>query len=279
MKSTASGQKPVALVTGASSGIGRLTAQQLAMDGFRTFGTSRSSHCSVENVEMMTLDVQRDDSVSNCINQIQEKAGHISVVVNNAGVLNVGIAEEHSAEEIRAVFETNFFGVVRVVNAVLPEMREMRSGKIINISSLAGLLAPPGEALYAASKFAVEGYSEALSYEVSPFGISVSLIEPGFVKTDINQSVPQFKNSPSKEFSDYDSFREPIRRALEKSVKAGSDPQQIAQLISQVARSKRTKLRYRAGSDAIWLPRLRGWVPPRLYDWGVGQVFGISELR
>lgn len=267
--------QPVALVTGASSGFGRLTAERLSQDGFRTFGTSRRPVSSeVSGVEMLRLDVRSDDSVTACVDEVKSRSGRIDVVVNNAGILNVGAAEEYTLEEAKALFETNFFGVVRVTNAVLPSMREAGSGRVINVSSLAGLLAPPGEAFYAASKFAIEGYSEALSYEVAPFGIAISLIEPGFFKTNLNRTNPELSGS----IRAYDSFRQAIRASIQKNLDSGGDPAEIADLVSRVARSQQTKLRYRVGGDAVWTPRLRRLMPEKLYIWGLRREFGIHKL-
>ena len=174
--------KKVALVTGASSGFGRLTAEHLLRDGYRVFGTSRRELPDTERgVEMLTLDVRSEESVRECVGRVLQTAGRIDLLVNNAGLLvTVGPDEEVSPEEAQLLFETNFFGVTRMTHAVLPSMRSRRSGRIVNVSSLAGLLAVPGQALYSATKFAVEGYSEALRQELMPYGITVSLVEPGF---------------------------------------------------------------------------------------------------
>lgn len=266
-----SSQQRVALVTGASSGFGWLIAEQLSRDGLRTFGTSRAGRPGPSGVEMVELDVRSDDSVQACLQSVRSRAGRIDVLVNNAGVLDVGTAEERTVADVRALFETNFFGVVRLTNGVLPEMRERGAGQIVNIGSLAGLIAPPGEAIYAASKFALEGYCEALSYEIAPFGVSVSLIEPGFFKTSLGESVPEVVGN----IEAYDRFREAIRSSIAQRINTGGDPQMVAQLVSRVVQSKRPKLRYRVGSDAIWLPRMRRLMPERLFMWGLRREFGI----
>lgn len=273
-------RQPVGLITGASGGFGHPIAQRLAQAGFRTFGTSRSGQPLIErsvnsaSVEMLPLDVRSDRSVSACIQNVYDCAGRIDVVVNNAGVLDICLAEERTIEDVKALFETNFFGVVRVTNAVLPIMRQQGFGRIINMSSLAGLLAPPGEAIYAASKFALEGYSEALSYEVAPFNIKVSLIEPGFFKTKINQSVPHL----SKRISAYNTLRETLRASFEQSTKAGGDPEIVARLVTKVASCQRPKLRYRVGQDAVWFSPLKQIAPERLYGWALRKRLGIDTL-
>ena len=162
------------LVTGASSGIGQVIAQLLTERGFTVYGTSRKPTGT-----LIPLDVRSDESVRACVDRV----GTIDVLVNNAGYTLMGSAEETSVDEAKAQLETNFFGVVRMVKAVLPAMRQARAGKIITIGSLAGITAIPFGAFYTASKFALEGYTEALWHELRPFGIHVTLIEPGQVET------------------------------------------------------------------------------------------------
>ncbi len=261
----------VALVTGASSGFGRLIAARLSASGYRTFGTSRSKRPDQDAVEMLELNVCDDASVQRCVERVLERAGSVDVLVNNAGVLDVSPAEERSAAAARELFETNFFGAVRVTNAVLPGMRAQKYGRILNIGSLAALIAPPGEAAYAASKAALTSYAEALSYEVSPFGVSVSVVHPGFYRTEIGGSVPEAAGS----ISDYDSFRATIRASIEKSLEGGSDPLEVADLVARIVQAKRPRLSYRVGSDAVWLPRLRRMLPEWAFARGVRRAFGL----
>jgi NAD(P)-dependent dehydrogenase (short-subunit alcohol dehydrogenase family) len=177
-------ERKVALVTGASSGIGEATAGQLAAAGFSVFGGSRTATAGCGTaVEQVVLDVRDDTSVRDCVDQVLAEAGRIDVLVNNAGYLCAGAVEEVSAAEAQAQFETNYFGVARMTAAVLPGMRERRAGHIITISSLTGLAAVPFWGHYSASKFAVEGLMEALRHEVRPFGIGVALVEPGAIRT------------------------------------------------------------------------------------------------
>ena len=177
-------EKKVALVTGVSSGFGRLIARRLHECQYRVFGTSRRKDTIADSgVEMLMLDVRSEDSVRACVSTVLDSEEGIDVLVNNAGTTHLSLAEETNLDEARAVFETNFFGIVRMTNAVLPAMRARKSGRIINVCSMAGLVAIPGQAFYTASKFALEGYGEALRYEVEPFRIHVSLIEPGFDRT------------------------------------------------------------------------------------------------
>src|SRR5262245_34601449 len=177
--------KKIVLITGASSGVGQSTARLLSQNGYKVFGTSRNPDNSeaIPTVDMLALDVQAGDSVETCVTAVKSEAGRIDVLVNNAAYELAGALEETSIDEAKAQFEINFFGVVRMVKAVLPSMRQQKGGQIINVSSLSGLSSIPFMGIYSASKFALEGYTEALRMEVDPFNIHVSLVEAGFLKT------------------------------------------------------------------------------------------------
>src|SRR4051794_2941819 len=176
---------PVALVTGASSGIGEAAARELVAAGFTVYGTSRKAVAGEqrEGVTFLPLDVTDDASVAIAVGDVLARSGRIDVLVNNAGFGVAGAAEESSVDQARALFETNVFGLMRVTRAVLPVMRAQGSGRIINVSSIVGLIPVPFMALYASSKHALEGYSESLDHEVREHGVRVLLIEPGFTKT------------------------------------------------------------------------------------------------
>jgi NAD(P)-dependent dehydrogenase (short-subunit alcohol dehydrogenase family) len=184
----------VAVITGSSSGIGLESALILARNGYTTYATMRSPDkdtsikAAVQNeglpIRVIPLDVTDDSSVNNAVDQIISEVGRIDVLVNNAGYGLNGALEDLSMEEIKSQFETNFFGLIRVTQLVLPTMRKQRSGRIINLSSGAGLFGLPGFSAYASTKFAVEGLSESMAYELEPFGIKVILIEPGDIKTN-----------------------------------------------------------------------------------------------
>src|SRR6059058_1812536 len=181
-------KNPVALVTGASSGIGQATAERLATAGYKVYGTSRRGATPGQrSFEMLSLDVTSDESVAAAVNALLRSEGRLDLLVNNAGfsVAPAG-AEESSIEQARAIFETNFFGIVRTTRAVLPHMRRQGAGRIINIVSVLGFLPAPYMALYAATKHAVEGYSESLDHELRTRGIRVSVIEPAFTKTSFD---------------------------------------------------------------------------------------------
>jgi len=195
----------------------------------------------------------------------------VDVLVNNAGYSVTGAAEETSVEEAKAQLETNFFGAVRMVNAVLPAMRAARAGKIVNISSLAGNTAIPFSAFYSASKFALEGYSESLWYEVRPFGISVSLVEPGFVNTPIAEASPV----AARTLPAYEAPRKRMLAKFGRALEAGIPPEQVARRVLQIIEHPNPGLRYRVGTQATWLPRLRSVVPWKVYAAGVRKTFAV----
>src|SRR6266699_4533642 len=178
----------VALVTGASSGIGKATAERLATAGYKVYGTSRrGAQTGQRSFEMLPLDVTSDESVKAAVEKLMQLEGRIDLLVNNAGfgVAPAG-AEESSMEQARSIFDTNFFGLVRMTRAVVPHMRRQGGGRILNIGSVLGFLPMPYGALYAATKHAVEGYSESLDHELRTRGIRVSVIEPAYTKTQFD---------------------------------------------------------------------------------------------
>jgi NAD(P)-dependent dehydrogenase (short-subunit alcohol dehydrogenase family) len=183
----------VVLITGASSGIGRATAELLTSRGYRVFGAARNPDTVVplQAVELLPLDVRDDGSVQAGVETALSRGGRIDVLVNNAGYTVVGAIEETSPSEAQALFDTNVFGVLRMVRAVLPAMRRQGSGTIVNTSSVLGLLPGPFMGLYASSKHALEGLSESLDHEVRGFGIRVVLVEPSFTKTQIGTNAIQ----------------------------------------------------------------------------------------
>ena len=206
-------QGSIALVTGASSGIGKATAERLATAGYKVYGTSRrGAQTGQRSFAMLPLDVTSDESVEAAVNELIRLEGRIDLLVNNAGfgVAPAG-AEESSIEQARSIFETNFFGIVRMTRAVVPHMRKQGGGRIINIGSVLGFLPMPYRALYAATKHAIEGYSESLDHELRTRGIRVSVIEPAYTKTPFDAN---FLEPDSK----LDEYRE-VRAAVNKRVK------------------------------------------------------------
>ena len=266
----------VVLVTGASSGIGAAVASLFHRRGYTVFGTSRSANQDPQReFHMLQLDVNSDVSAKACVDEVLAQTGRLDVLVNNAGFDLGGAIEETSIEEAKEQFETNFFGVARMVKAALPAMREARSGRIINIGSLAGLLAIPYGAYYAATKFALEGYSEALWFEVKPFGIAVSLVEPGFVRTSINQAT----HYSAKSIPAYDGPRDRALAVLDRSVSAGIAPELVAETVLRAAQTRNPRLRYRVGTDAQWLPRLKSAAPWAVVAAGVRRTFELDSIN
>jgi short-subunit dehydrogenase len=262
------------LVTGASSGIGAAIANLFHRRGFMVFGTSRSAAPgSVREFPILKLEVNSDSSVKACVDKVLARAGRLDVLVNNAGFALAGAAEETTIEEAKEQFETNFFGVVRTVKAVLPHMREARSGRIITIGSLAGLMTIPYNAFYSSTKFALEAYMEALWYELKPFRIAVSLIEPGFVHTALNHAT-RFASQP---LAAYDGPRDRAIAVVDRSVEKGIAPELVAKEVFRAAQSKNPRLRYRVGADARWLPRLRFAAPWSFFAVGVQRTFDLDS--
>jgi NAD(P)-dependent dehydrogenase (short-subunit alcohol dehydrogenase family) len=263
----------VILITGASSGLGKATALLLSDKGYRVFGTTRNPAGAAANYEMLQLEVRSDESVAECIDRIMKASGRIDVVINNAGYELAGAIEETSITEAKAQFETNFFGAARIVKAVLPVMRRQHAGHIVNISSLAGLLGVPFHGFYSASKFALEGYSESLSHEVSGFNIRVSLIEAGFLKTNLAKS----SQAAGQEIEAYSQLRRGASQYFAEAVAKGDDPAKVADLILSIIESNPVRLRYRIGRAAVWLPRLKTLVPWSKFAKGTRRNFHLDE--
>lgn len=243
----------VVLITGASAGIGQATAHLLADKGFTVFGTSRKPDAAARPYRMLPLDVRSDTSVQTAVQSILDQTGRLDVLINNAGYVQFGAIEESSIAEAQAQFDTNLFGVIRMVKAVLPVMRQQGSGRIINISSIVGHIAAPYGGLYSASKFALEGLSESLSAEVRQFGVSVSLVEPSYVNT------PLVTEPPTNLITDYTSGRQIAQQSLATNAKQGLEPGAVARVILRAATTSRPRLRYPVGLDgeiALLLQRL-----------------------
>jgi len=259
--------RSIALVTGASSGIGEATAERLAKAGYKVYGTSRrGSQSGHRSFSMLSLDVTSDASVDAAVSEVLRSDGRIDLLVNNAGVsVAPAGAEESSIEQARAIFETNFFGVVRTTRAVVPHMRRAGHGRIINIGSVLGFLPRPYGALYAASKHAIEGYSESLDHELRTRGIRVSVIEPGYTKTQFDANFIE----PDAKLDEYRAVRAALAGRL-KEIMVGADPPAVvAEIVLQAARAARPKLRYTAGGGASRLRWLRRFAPAAVMDAGI----------
>lgn len=267
-----SGRKAV-LITGVSSGIGRATARRLAERDLTVFGTSRNPE-SVEpitGVEVFPLDVRSGESAAACVDAVLERAGRLDVLVNNAGYVLGGALEATTLEEAKAQFETNFWGAVRMIHAALPAMRKQGGGQIINITSLVGLVPVPFLGFYSASKFALEGYTEALRHEVRPFGIRVSAVEPGFIKTHLARNAEYVTDR----IHDYDPWRERAFGAIQEYIAKAPDPSIVADRVLRIIESRSPKLRFRVGKEARSIFRLRRFAPERLFERGVRRNFRL----
>ncbi len=269
----------VILITGASSGIGKACALYLAERGYRVYGTSRkiTGDDPVEDgsIRMLRMDVNDDRSVSSGIDQILQDEGRLDVVVNNAGFGIAGAIESTSIEEAKTLFETNLFGVLRVCRAILPKMREQGSGTIVNISSLAGRIGLPYQGLYSATKFAVEGLTEALRMEVKPFGIKVVLIEPGDFRTGFTAN--RVHTAASKEDSIYRKRFQRTLKVAESDEEKGSSPEKIARLLYRILQNSSPKVRYSTGEALQRVAAiLKGILPSKLFEWGLMKYYKVQ---
>ncbi len=267
-------EKSIALVTGASSGIGKATAERLVKAGYKVYGTSRrGGQQGSSSFEILALDVTRDESVAAAVNELLRREGRIDLLVNNAGfgVAPAG-AEESSIEQARAIFETNFFGIVRMTRAVLPQMRKQGSGRIVNIGSILGLLPMPYGALYSATKHAVEGYSESLDHELRTRGVRVSVIEPAFTRTAFDANLME----PDAKLDEYRDNRAGLNQLMMNAIAKGDDPAVVAEVVLLAASAADPKLRYTAGSLAGRLRFLRRFAPAGLVDSGIRKDFRLD---
>ena len=269
-------QEKVVLVTGVSSGIGKAIAALLSDRGFQVFGTRRrpsQSDGELQNVEVLGLDVRGVESVRSCVQTVLDKAGRIDALVNNAGYTLIGALEETRIEEAKQLFETNFFGVLRMNQAVLPLLRKQGYGRIINIGSATGFVPAPYQGIYSASKHALEGYSESLDHEVRQFGIRVSVIEPGFTQTRIDHNA-QVASEP---IPAYGHDRDHVIAAVRQNNANGKNPADVAQVVLKALISRSPRLVYLAGSDARLVSRLRKFAPSSLFDKGLRKQFGLAS--
>jgi len=257
----------IALVTGASSGIGAATAERLARAGFKVYGTSRrAAQEGQRSFAMLPLDVTSDESVETTVTEVLRLEGRIDLLLNNAGfgVAPAG-AEESSLEQARAIFDTNFFGIVRMTRAVVPHMRHQGEGRIINVGSVLGFLPAPYMALYAATKHAIEGYSESLDHELRTRGIRVSVIEPAYTRTQFDANFVQ----PDSKLDEYREVRAALTKRLKEVIEGADEPAVVADVVLKAALAAQPKLRYAAGGLANRLRMLRRFAPASLVDAGV----------
>jgi short-subunit dehydrogenase len=253
----------VALVTGASTGIGRATARALQTAGFRVFGTSRRAVAEgSDGVTMLTCDVTDEASVAKLVDEVLAKAGRIDLLVNNAGIGLLGGAEESSIAQAQALFDVNVFGILRMTNAVLPAMRRQGKGRIINMSSILGLIPSPYNALYASTKHAIEGYSESLDHELRTLGIRVVLVEPGVTRTAFEENITR----PDLPLPIYDAVRTRMAALMRKLIETGDAPDVVADTVVKAATKVAPRRRYTAGKQAGQVRFLRRFLPEAMVD-------------
>lgn len=265
-------QPQVILVTGASSGFGKVIAEQLARQGHTVYGTSRRADTHIAGFRMLQLDITSPSSISRAISAIRAEQGRIDVLINNAGMGISGAIELTTDEEVHRQMNTNFMGTVRMCAAVLPLMREAGRGRIINISSIAGMLAVPFQAFYSASKFAIEGYSEALYQEVKPFGIQVCVIEPGDFRTGFTAQRQVSQSTLSH--SCYGSHFAKAMQSVEHSENNGSRPEKLAKAICRLVGSRHPAFRTKVGPwEQVCFARIKPLLPFSMVDWLIRKFY------
>lgn len=270
-------EKKVVFITGASSGVGKATAELLASKGYTVYGTSRKASLPPEGKAsplLLKMDVEDDASIKSAVDYILAKEGKIDVLINNAGFGLAGSVEDTSYNEALKQFETNFFGVHRLIKEVLPSMRERKDGLIINISSIAGIIGLPFQPFYSASKFAVEGLSEALWHEVRPYGVKVVLVEPGDLKTEFtDKRVYAAKSTKSP-------YTEQMKKSLSVAINdeiSGESPEKVARIIYKIINTKNPRFRYQVGPFHEKLAvKLKKILPEKIYLLAVAKYYKIG---
>jgi NAD(P)-dependent dehydrogenase (short-subunit alcohol dehydrogenase family) len=255
-------EKKVAIITGSSSGIGFETSLILVRNGFHTYAAVRNLDKSQPLIDMakkdglsiqaIELDVSNDKSVKDAINRVLSENKRIDVVVNNAGYALVGSFEDLSMDEIKSQFETNFFGAIRVIQAILPSMRNQRNGRIVNVSSMGGRMAIPLDSAYHGTKFALEGLSESLQYEVEQFGIKIIIIEPGAIKSNFFNNL-KMASKAQRPDSPYTQMMQKLNAGFSFILENAAHPVEVAKVILAAVTSEDPQLRYTVGDDAAMI--------------------------
>jgi NAD(P)-dependent dehydrogenase (short-subunit alcohol dehydrogenase family) len=260
------------LITGASSGIGLIIANHLHAKGFKVYGTSRmpEKQRQVVPFELLELDITSETSVQNCIEALLSRSPTIDVLINNAGIGVCGSAEETSLEQAYKQVETNFWGAVKMTRSVLPIMRQQHSGKIITIGSLAGLIGLPNQSYYSAAKHALEGFYKSLRLEVSTFNIKISMIEPGFFKSNLHHAFEYAKPT----ITDYDILRKKALPVFSASIEKAGSPEPVARIVLKIINSENPGYSHRVGKNTKLAPFLQ-FLFYRLYEFGTKKKFRL----
>ncbi|TXR60843.1 short-chain dehydrogenase [Bacillus sp. AY18-3] len=276
--------KKIAVITGASRGFGLLTTLELAKKDYLVIATMRNLNKQEDlmsqatklnlqqNITVQQLDVTDQNSIHNFQLYIKE-INRVDLLINNAGYANGGFVEEIPVEEYRKQFETNLFGAISITQLVLPYMREQKSGKIINISSISGQVGFPGLSPYVSSKYALEGWSESLRLEVKPFGIDVVLVEPGSYNTNIWEVGKQLATNQSETTSPYKEYMDKIQKHINSGSDTFGNPIDVSNKIVEIAESKRTNLRYPIGKGVKFMIFAKRILPWRLWEYLVLRTF------
>ena len=266
-----------AIVTGASSGIGRATALELVAKGYTVFAAARRtekiSEAQVVGIEPIFLDVTSQEAIDKAIDTVMDKTGRIDVLVNNAGYGLMGTIEEVTTQEAQDQFDVNVFGLMNLTKKVLPIMRHQRSGHIINVSSVVGKFGMPTGGWYSASKHALEALSDALRLEMKPFGIKVSIIEPGAIKTEFSE-VALGKADEGTRLETYKQLTAKYKEMAEENSKNAADAYVVAKVIGDAIAAKNPKPRYVVPGQAKVLLATKGLLGDRLFDWFMMRQLG-----
>lgn len=266
----------VVLVTGGSSGLGAAICDRLARSGWRVFAGSRRGTLiegANPSITPLRCDVTSPHELAASVTDVITQAGSLDAIVCNAGVNVSAPAEELPDPRARTIVETNVWGVINGAKAALPHFRQRKTGVILAVGSLAGMVSPPGEAYYAASKHAVRGFLESLQYEVSGFGVRVRLVEPGFIKTNLAAA-----SSPNEgTIKDYDHLRSQLEHHWHQAIEGGVTSDFAARKIQRVLENPNSAFRTRIGRDAIWVPRFKALLPEKVFFAIARRRFGLEE--
>ncbi|MBA2794125.1 MAG: SDR family NAD(P)-dependent oxidoreductase [Thermoleophilaceae bacterium] len=270
------------LITGCSTGIGRATAERLASGGFTVYATARKleavADLEAKGCRTLALDVTDDESMQAAVTTVEEAEGAVGVLVNNAGYSQSGAVESIDIDEVRAQFETNVFGLVRMSQLVLPGMRAQGYGRVVNVGSMGGKLTFPGGGIYHATKYAVEAISDAMRFEVASFGVQVVLIQPGLIKTEFASAAVGALNRGTADDGPYGQFNQEVAATTVggyegPAAKLGGGPDTVAKAIEKAVTATRPKARYPVTPSARLLMGQRALMPDRAWDAFVGTQF------